>query len=88
MLFKMRDMYMHVIMNITVYNHGDIILNKSKNLNETRKALPPGFFLKFLNSIFRSINMGVYHRLLLQLFLTGFCLFCSKIGKNKYRDFI
>ena len=52
------------------------------NLNETRNASLPGFFLKILNSTFQSINMSVDHKLLLQLFLTGFWLFCSKIGKR------
>ena len=32
--------------------------------------------------------MGVDHKLLLQLFIIGFCLFFSKIGEDKYRDFI
>ena len=52
------------------------------NLNETQHVSSPGFFLKILNSIFPSINMGVDHKLPLQLFLIGFCIFCSKIGKR------
>ena len=59
-----------------------------KNLNETRNASSPGFFLKILNSIFQSINMDVNYKLLLQLFRIGFCLFWSKAGNNEYRDFI
>ena len=53
------------------------------NLNETRNASSPGLFLKILYSIFKGINMGVDHKLLLQLFLIGFCLFYSKIGKRE-----
>ena len=52
------------------------------NLDGTRNASSPGFFFKALISIFQTINMGVGHKLLLQLFLIGFCLFCSKIGKS------
>ena len=52
------------------------------NLNETQNTLSLGFFLKLLMSIFQSINMGVDHKLLLQLHLIGFCLFYSKIGKR------
>ena len=52
------------------------------NLNETRNALSPGFFLKILNSLFESINMGLDHKLFLQLLVIGFCLFCSRIGKR------
>ena len=44
--------------------------------------MTPGFFLKILISIFQSINMDVDHKLLLQLLLTGFYLFCSKIVKR------
>ena len=76
--------------------HGDIILNRSNysvflcakiywslgNLNQTRNVLSPGFFLQMLDSIFRSIYLGVSYKLLLQLFLICFCLFCSKIGKR------
>ena len=40
------------------------------------------FFLKILNSVFESINMGLDHKLFLQLFVIGFCLFCSRIGKK------
>ena len=58
------------------------------NLNETRNASSPGFFLKILNSIFQSIIMSVDHKLLLQLFLIGFWLFCSKIGKRLVYYFI
>ena len=57
------------------------------NLNETWNNSSPGFFLQILNSIFAIIDMGVRHKLLLQLFLIGFCLFCSKTGKNNQRDF-
>ena len=56
------------------------------NLNETRNPLSPDFFLKILNSIFQSFNVGVGHKSLLQLFLIGFCLFRSKIGKRQYRE--
>ena len=52
------------------------------NLNETRNDSLPVFFLKFLNSIFQSVNMGVEQMLLLQLFLIGFSLSGSKIGKR------
>ena len=52
------------------------------NLNETRNALSPSFFLKIPNSVFQSINMGVHHKLLLQLFLIDFFLFCCKIEKR------
>ena len=38
-----------------------------------QEALSPGSFVKILNSMFQSINMGVDHELLLQLFLIGFC---------------
>ena len=31
--------------------------------------------------------MGVDHKLFLQLFLIGFCLFCSKTGKKKIIEF-
>ena len=44
--------------------------------------LSPGFFLKILNFVFESINMGLDHKLFLQLFVIGFCLFCSRIGKR------
>ena len=53
-----------------------------ENWNETRNTSSPGFFLKILILIFQSINMDVGHKLLLQLFLIGSCLFCSKIGKK------
>ena len=45
------------------------------NLNETRNASSPGFFLKILNSVFESINMGLDHELFPQLFVIDFCLF-------------
>ena len=51
-------------------------------LNETLNASSPGFFLKILNTVFESISMGLGHKLFLQLILTGFCLFCSGIGKR------
>ena len=51
------------------------------NLNETRNVSSPGIFVEILNSILQSNNMGVDHKFLLQLFLIGFCLFCSKAGK-------
>ena len=50
------------------------------NLNETRNASSPGFFLKILNSVFKSINMGLDHKFLLQLFVIGFCLFFRRMG--------
>ena len=53
-----------------------------ENLIETRSALLPGYFLKILNSLFQSIITGMDRKLLLQLFLIGFCLLCSKIGKR------
>ena len=40
-------------------------------------ALSPGFFLKILNSVFESINMGLDHKLFLQLFVFGLCLVFS-----------
>ena len=40
-----------------------------------QEASSPGSFVKILNSMFQSINMGVDHELLLQLFLIGFCFF-------------
>ena len=52
-----------------------------ENLNETRNASSAALFLKILNPIFQSINMGLDHKLFLQLFLIGFYL-------DKYRDFI
>ena len=52
-----------------------------RNLNETQNDSLP-VFLKFLNSIFQSVNMGVEQMLLLQLFLIGFSLSGSKIGKR------
>ena len=39
-------------------------------------------FLKNLILVFQSINMAVDHKLLLQLFLIDFCLFCSKSGER------
>ena len=56
--------------------HGVIILNRSNN----------SVFL-YLNSAFESINMGLDHKLFLQLFVIGFCLFCSRIGKRKVQRF-
>ena len=54
-----------------------------------QEASSPGSFVKILNSMFQSINMGVDHELLLQLFLIGFCfVFFGKLEKDKYRDFI
>ena len=44
------------------------------------KRFVTSLFLKILNSIFQTINVSVHHKLLVQLFLTGFYLFCSKIG--------
>ena len=78
------------------FYHGDIILNRSNNsvfllqksieignLNEARKVSSPGFSLKMLDLVFQSIYLSVNHtQFLLQLFLIGFCLFCSKIGKG------
>ena len=52
------------------------------NLSETWNASSPGFFPNILNLIFQSISMDVDYKLLLQLFLIGFCLFCSNIGKK------
>ena len=52
------------------------------NLNETQNASSPGFCLKIFNSVFESINMGLYHKLFLQLFVIGFSLFCSETGKR------
>ena len=57
------------------------------NLNETWNASSPGFFLKILNSVFENINMGLDHKLFLELFLIGFCLFCSRIGKRWVQRF-
>ena len=50
------------------------------NLNKTRNALSTGFFFEILISIFQTINIGV-NKLLLHLFLIGFCLFYSKVRK-------
>ena len=61
----------------------DLIRACFENLNETQNTSSPGFFLTNLISIFQSINMGVDHKSPLQLFLVGFCLFCSKIGKRQ-----
>ena len=36
-----------------------------------------------LNSIFKSIDMGAGHKLLLQLFLIGFCFFIVKLEKDR-----
>ena len=58
-----------------------LISSAPGNLNETRNTSSPGFFLNILNSVFESINMGLDHKLFLQLFVIGFCLFCSRIGK-------
>ena len=58
------------------------------HLNETRNALSPGFFLKILNSVFESINMGLDHKLFLQLSVIGFCFFAVELEKDKYRDFL
>ena len=38
------------------------------NLNETRNASSPSFFLKNLNSVFESINICLAHKLFLQRF--------------------
>ena len=51
-----------------------------------RNALSPGFRLKFLNSVFESINMGLEYKLFLRLFLIGFCFFAVDLGEDKYRD--
>ena len=51
------------------------------NLNETRNDSSQGFLLKILKSIFQSINKGLDHKLLLNIFLIGCCLFCSESGK-------
>ena len=53
-----------------------------RNLNETRNASSPGFFLKNLTSVFESINMGLDHKSFLQIFVIGFCFFCSRIEKR------
>ena len=42
----------------------------------------PGLFLRILNPVFESINMGLDHKLFLELFVIGFYLFCSRIGKG------
>ena len=47
-----------------------------------RKQFVTNFFLKILDSVFESINMGLDHKFFLQLFVTGFCLFFSRIGKK------
>ena len=52
------------------------------NLDETQNASSSGFFFKILHFVFESINMGLDNKLFLQLFVIGFCLFCSRIGKR------
>ena len=49
---------------------------------EIRNASSPGVFLKILNSVFEIIIMGWDHKLFLQLFLIGFCFFCSRTIKR------
>ena len=45
--------------------------------------------LKILNSVFESINMGLDHKLFLQLFVIGFCFFSAvDLDEDKYRDFL
>ena len=70
-------LYLKIYWNRCLWSHPRL-----GNLNETRNFSPPGFFLKILNSVFESINMGLDHKLFLQLFVIGFCLFCSRIGKR------
>ena len=52
------------------------------NLHETRKALSPGSFLKIENYVFESINLGLDHKMFLQLFVIGFSLFFSRVAKR------
>ena len=59
-----------------------LISSALRNLNETRNASSPGFFLKILNSVFKSINKGLDYNLFLQLFVIGFRLFFIRIGKR------
>ena len=80
------------------FSHGVIILKRSNNSKFLylkiywnrqvfdlicASGISPGFFPQILNSVFESINMGVEHKLFLQLFLIGFCLFCSRIRKSQ-----
>ena len=46
------------------------------NLNDIRNAS------EILDEVFQNVNVGADHKLFLQLFLIGFCLFCSKMGKR------
>ena len=100
-LFKMNLAVTYEI-HYYIFEHGDIILNRSNNsmflrfkiywnrqvfdlIRATRiwinaKRFVTSLLLKILNSIFQSINASVHHKLLVQLFLTGFYPFCSKIG--------
>ena len=48
-------------------------------MNETRNPSSPSFFLKILNSVFQSIDMGVDHMLLLQLFSISFAEKLEKV---------
>ena len=71
------------------YYHGVIILNRSNNsvflylkIYWNPKRLVTRLLPQILNSVFESIKMSLDHKLFLQLFVTGFCLFCSKIGKR------
>ena len=41
------------------------------------KAFATRLSSQFLNSMFQSIDMALDHKLHPQLFLIGFCLFCS-----------
>ena len=47
------------------------------------KLLVIGFFLKMLDVMFRSLYLGASRKLLLQLFLIGFCFSWSKTGKEE-----
>ena len=53
-----------------------------KFLISSRNALSPVFFLQMLDLIFQSFYQDVRFELLVQLFLIGFYLFCSKTGKK------
>ena len=71
-----------VILYLKIYCIRQVLDPRLGNLNETRNTSSPGLFLRISNSVFESINMYLDHKLFLQLFVIGCCLFCSRIGKR------
>ena len=70
-------LYLKIYWNRQVFD-----FNCASGISMKPESSSPGFFLKILNSVFESINMGLDHKLFLQLFVIGFCLFYSRIGKR------